>query len=130
MVAAVACPAIAAAPVLAVLKLQGLVQQLWVAIAASVCNGHGRSVVPMPPMRWLEQERARALESLKLSKYTQPNVKPAGDQANNSLTRKLESSSGATEASAGHIASAVLRCATYYFCCRLAVLCCLTKVNL
>ena len=74
------------------------------------CDGHGRSVVPLPPMPMLLRlrggERARARKLV--SKYIQPNIEPAGDQANNSLTRKESSSGGATEASAGHIASAVL----------------------
>jgi hypothetical protein len=74
------------------------------------CDGHGRSVVPLPPMPMLLRlrggERARARKLV--SKYIQPNIEPAGDQANNSLTRKESSSGGATEASAGHIASAAL----------------------
>ena len=88
------------------------------------CNGHGRSVVPLPPMPMLLRlrggESARARKPP--SKYTrQASVKLAGNQANNGLTRK-ESSSGATEASAGHIASAAML--------SFAVLCCSTRVTL
>ena len=87
----------------ALFSSSGVLLRLW-------CDGHGRSVVPLPPMPMLLRlrggERARARKLV--SKYIQPNIEPAGDRANNSLTRKESSSGGATEASAGHIASAAL----------------------
>ena len=87
----------------ALFSSSGVLLRLW-------CDGHGRSVVPLPPMPMLLRlrggERARARKLV--SKYIQRNIEPAGDRANNSLTRKESSSGGATEASAGHIASAAL----------------------